>query len=133
MISDPTTPTRETSTVDVQPTAQAQAVIAPEPTDRWAALRQIGYWKGIDFVLLFLWLAVWVTTGFWKLFGDPSAFHLLCMIGASIGIIQIWGLIIAFRCMDFVLQARARLEMLPYDAAKIAVGYMQGGQGIVKQ
>ena len=118
--------------IPIQPQAQAQAVIAPEPIDRWSALRQVGFWKGIDFVLLFLWMGVWVTGGFWKIFGTPTPTNLLCLLVVSVGIIQLWSLIIAYRCMDFVLQTRARIETLPFDSARIAVGFMQGGKGLEK-
>jgi len=47
-------------------------------------------------------------------------------------ILLVWCVMLLYRCMDFVLQIRASQEMLPHDAARIALGFMQGGQGIQK-
>lgn len=109
------------------PAAQAQAVIAPEPTDRWNALKKVGWWKPIDTVLVGILLAHLVTAVFFAVFGRMTS------TVAIIGLLQIivvlagWAVSLAYRCMDFVLQMRASIEMLPFDSARIAVGYMQGG------
>lgn len=121
-------PIPATQPVNVQPAASAQAIIAPEPTDRWTALRQVGFWKGSDFVILgYVILHLFVLAS-WSIFGKPTSFQVLGMVLFMSLALQVWAVILAFRCMDFVLQARARLEMMPFDAARMAVGYMRGGQ-----
>jgi len=54
------------------PGATAQAIIAPEPTSRWQALRKIGWWKGSDYMMLFF-LGLHMLAGiFCMLFSKPS-------------------------------------------------------------
>jgi len=110
------------------PTIPEAVITPPQPTSRWQALRQIGWWKGIDTVLLSLLLAHIITGFFFLVFGKLS-FNV-----AVIGFLQamlvclVWTVILAYRCMDFVIQLRASIEMLPYDAGRIAVGFLQGGK-----
>ncbi|MGV0949161.1 MAG: hypothetical protein ACOYB3_00715 [Azonexus sp.] len=113
---------------NVAPAASAQAVIAPQPADRWQALRQIGWWKPVDNIILAV-LAAHLVTGFFFLVFGKLSFDV-----AVIGFLQMvifllaWCVILAYRCMDFVVQLRANIEMLPFDSARIAVGFLQGGQ-----
>ena len=112
---------------NIAPGAAAQAVIAPQPTDRWQALRQIGWWKPIDNVILAALAAHLVTGVFFTVFGRMTfavgviGLLQMCLLLAS------WCVILAYRCMDFVVQLRANIEMLPFDSARIAVGFLQGG------
>lgn len=125
-IPDPTQTT-------LAPGASAQAVIAPEPTSRWKALRQIGYWKNFDFVVLIMLLLTFVVGACWYVFSsEPQFIHLLGFAIVACLLFQVWTISVLYRCMDFVLQVRASQEMLPYDAARVAVGFMQGGQPIQK-
>lgn len=111
----------------VAPAAQAQAVVAPEPADRWQALKQIGWWKPIDTTILAILAAHLVSGFFFAVFGKLTA------TVAIIGLLQMliflgaWAVMLVYRCMDFVVQLRANIEMLPFDSARIAVGYLQGG------
>ena len=114
------------------PGAAVQAVITPEPTSRWKALRSIGWWKGSDYAMLLL-LGLHAAAGIACLFFGRGTVH-----GLTVGLLNcclimlVWLVMLAYRCMDFVLQIRASQEMLPYDAARIAVGFMQGGQPLQK-
>ena len=125
----PIMPARPQSpTTAVQPGVLAQAIIAPEPQNRWQALRQIGWWKTIDFVYLFI-LVMFIMTGvFWKIFGQPQPINYLCLMVSGVVFLQVWLITVLYRCMDFVLQLRAGIEMLPFDSARIAVGFLQGGK-----
>lgn len=111
------------------PGATAQAVIAPNaPADRWQALRQVGWWKSSDTIMLGSLTAHLIVGFFFIVFG-----RMTFQVGV-IGLLQCclvllaWAVVLAYRCMDFVLQLRANIEMLPFDSARIAVGFMQGGQ-----
>jgi hypothetical protein len=110
----------------------AQAVLTPEPTSRWQALRQVGWWKGSDYMMLFF-LGMHMLAGIFC-----TIFHVGSINGLIVGLLNcclillIWGVMLLYRCMDFVLQIRASQEMLPIDAARIAVGFMQGGQPLQK-
>jgi len=126
VIPDPT----QTS---LAPGATAQAILAPEPTSRWKALRSIGYWKNFDFVMLTLILLVIIVATCWYIFTpEPNPIKTVSFALSVVVLFQAWTLSVLYRCMDFVLQIRASQEMLPYDAARIAVGFMQGGQPLQK-
>lgn len=124
-IPDPTQTT-------LAPGAQAQAIIEPEPTSRWKALRQIGWWKGSDYGMLLLLIGHGLAGVFCLLFGTGSVHGLMTGLLNCCLILLVWLVMLAYRCMDFVLQVRAAQEMLPFDAARVAVGFMQGGQPLQK-
>lgn len=109
------------------PAIRPQAATVTEPTDRWSALKQIGWWKPVDSIVIGI-LAAHIVSGlFFILFGKMTfnvfAIGMLQMILVSI----LWAVALIYRCMDFVVQLRANIEMLPFDSARIAVGYLQGG------
>ena len=84
--------------------------------------------KAFDAVMLGLILSVWVTLGFWKIFGDPSPMNLIAGALVNISVTQFWLISLAYRCAFFVLQTRADVNLLPMEAARLALGYMTGGR-----
>lgn len=110
------------------PGASATALIAPSSTDRWAALKAVGWWKPID------WLMLIALGGHLLVAVLYSVVHAVTMLGFIMGMLNCclillgWIVILVYRCMDFVLQMRASIELLPLDAARLAVSYMSGGQ-----
>jgi hypothetical protein len=110
------------------PSAPTQALIAPVPANRWDALRKVGWWQNIDYAMLGLFLAHLVTGFFFLVFGKLSFGVAVVGLLQCCAIALVWMIILAYRCMDFVLQLRANIEMLPFDSARIAVGFLQGGQ-----
>lgn len=114
--------------VQVAPAANAQAVLAPEPPDRWTALKQIGWWKPIDNIVIGVLLAHIVTGIFFAVFGRMTFNVAVIGLLQMILLIGVWAVFLVYRCMDFVVQLRANIEMLPFDSARIAVGFLQGGQ-----
>jgi hypothetical protein len=69
---------------------------------------------------------------FCSIFGIGSVNGLMIGLLNCCLILLIWLVMLAYRCMDFILQVRAAQEMLPFDAARVAVGFMQGGQPLQK-
>ena len=113
---------------NISPAISAQAVIAPaSPADRWQALRQVGWWKTSDTVMLWLILSQPIVGFFFMVFGRMTFNILLIGLLNECVISLAWAIVLVYRCMDFVLQLRANIEMLPYDSARIAVGFLQGG------
>ena len=111
------------------PGATAQAVISPNsPADRWQALKQVGWWKTSDTVMLWLLLGQLVTGFFFLVFGRMTVDILVIGLLNECLLLMAWTVVLAYRCMDFVIQLRANIEMLPFDSARIAVGFLQGGQ-----
>jgi len=82
--------------------------------------------------MLFLLLGHGLAGVFCLLFGTGSVHGLLVGLLNCCLILLIWLVMLAYRCMDFILQVRASQEMLPFDAARVAVGFMQGGQPLQK-
>jgi hypothetical protein len=113
---------------NVFPGASATAVIAPAPADRWQALRQVGWWKPVDTFVLGALGAHLITGFFFLVFGKMSFAVGVIGLLQMILLMTAWCVSLAYRCMDFVLQLRANIEMLPFDSARIAVGFLQGGQ-----
>ena len=114
---------------NVAPAASASAVIGPPaPADRWQALKQVGWWKTSDTVMLWLLLGQLIVGFFFMVFGRMTTNILLVGLLNECLILLAWAVILIYRCMDFVLQLRANVEMLPFDSARIAVGFLQGGQ-----
>ena len=113
----------------LSPGATAQAVIAPPtPADRWQALKQVGWWKTSDTVMLWLLVVQLIVGFFFLVFGRMTVNILIVGLLNECLILLAWCVMLAYRCMDFVLQLRANIEMLPFDSARIAVGFLQGGQ-----
>lgn len=111
----------------VNPAAAAQAMLTPEPGDRWTALKQIGWWKPIDSLILVALAANLITGFFFLVFGRLTANVAIIGLLNELIMLAAWAVIIGFRCMDFVVQLRANIEMLPFDSARIAVGFIKGG------
>lgn len=106
---------------------QPPNVIAPQvPLTRFQAQRKLGLFAPLDFTILAVVVMVWVTLGFWKLFGDPEAVNVVAMVLVNIFLMQCWIVVLAYRCMVFVLDAHADISLLPESAARIVVGFWEG-------
>ena len=111
----------------LQPGAQAQAIIAPVPENKYTAYRQIGLIKGVDFFMIAALLAHLATGIFATVFGK-----LTLMLALGLGVqtsllLLFWLILLVARVGVFVVELRANIELLPFDAARIAVGFLQGG------
>lgn len=106
---------------------QPPNVIAPEkPLTRFQAQRKLGLFAPMDYTIFFLLLAAWVTMGFWKLFGTPDTSHLILCILVNIFLTQCWLIVLVYRCLVFMLDVQADINLLPEAAARIVVGFWQG-------
>lgn len=104
-----------------------QNVLAPEPPlTRFQAQRKLGLFAASDFAILFLILCAWVVLGFWKLFGNPELKLLLAAALLSVVLMQVWVVILIYRCMVFVLDLHADISLMPEAAARIVVGFWEG-------
>ncbi len=105
---------------------KADTVVA-EPLDRYTALRRVGYWQALDFIVLWL-LGLILFTGIaWKVFGTPSPWQLLACALAMIGLLQAWMIILIFRCASFVLDLHIIINMMPENAARLVMAAYSGG------
>lgn len=100
---------------------------APEkPLTRFQAQRKLGLIAGFDYTVLGLILFSWMTMGFWKLFGQPEAIHLVIMAIVNVVLMQAWIVTLCYRVMVFILDLGADINLLPEAAARIVVGYWEG-------
>lgn len=106
---------------------QPQPIIAPEkPMTRFQAQRKLGLFAPLDYTVLFLILAAWVTLGFWALFGAPTPLHLIAFGLVNIFLTQAWIIVLAYRCLVFILDVQGDINLMPEAAARIVVGFWEG-------
>ena len=109
---------------------QPPNVIAPEvPLTRFQAQRKLGLFAPHDFLMLILITSVWITLGFWALFGMPSPLHLLALAILNIFLTQCWLIVLVYRCLVFVLDVQGDINLMPEAAARIVVGFWEGRRG----
>lgn len=102
-------------------------MVVAQPMDRYQALRQVGFWQGLDFLVLWMLGLTFFTGIAWKVFGAPSAWQMLACALAAVGILQVWMIILVFRCTSFVLDLHAIINLMPENAARIAMSAYSGG------
>ena len=109
--------------------AQPPAVYGPEaPLTRLQAQRKLGLFAAHDYVMLALIVLVWTTLGFWKLFGTPEAVHLIALAVVNIFLTQLWLIVLVYRCLVFILDVQADINLMPEAAARIVLGFWEGRQ-----
>ena len=107
--------------------AQPPNVIAPEvPLTRFQAQRKLGLFAPHDVLMLMLIISIWITLGFWALFGMPSPLHLVALALVNVFLTQCWLIVLVYRCLVFVLDVQADINLMPEAAAKIVVGFWEG-------
>ena len=111
----------------IAPQVQAQAIVAPEPTNKYDAYRKIGLIKGIDFALLGVVVAHALVAAFAFIFGKMTLTFGVVLAIQAFAIMMLWMVLLVFRVGVFVVELRANIELLPFDSARIAVGFLQGG------
>ena len=105
----------------------SSTIPAPDkPLSRFEAQRKLGLIAAIDFTLLGLICFLWITLGFWWLFGSPEAMKLVAFAIVNITITQAWLIVLAFRVMVFVMDLGADINLMPQAAARIAISYWEG-------
>lgn len=110
---------------DKQPRQQSTLVVQP-PMSQWEALKEAGWWRPFDWVMLGIIVVVWITGFYWKMFGDPSASGLIALLLTTIVFQLVWVTSLVFRCSWFVLRLHAEVATLPAESARIAVAYLSG-------
>lgn len=101
-------------------------VVVQKPMSQWEALKEAGWWAGFDWTMSILLGAIWVTTLYWKIFGDPSLTALIVILLINVIIMLVWLLWAVMRCALFVLRLNADIATMPENAARIAVAFLSG-------
>lgn len=93
---------------------------------RFEAQRKLGLFAPHDYVMLVLIVGIWVTMGFWQLFGAPQPLHLVAAAIVNVFLTQCWIIVMVYRCLVFVLDVQADINLMPEAAARIVLGYWEG-------
>lgn len=100
---------------------------APEkPLSRFAAQRQLGLFAVVDYVVATIIGCTWITTGFWALFGQPTAIGLIGVVLGTVALTQLWLILLAYRVLVFIMDLGADINLMPEAAARIVAGYWEG-------
>ena len=97
-----------------------------KPLTRFQAQRKLGLMAPLDYTAIGVICFLWMTLGFWKLFGHPEPIHLLAMAMVNICVTQIWMIVLMYRILVFVLDLGADINLMSEAAARIVVGYWEG-------
>lgn len=102
-------------------------ILAQEPLPTTAqALRQLGWIQTIDFVILGLIGLVGITLGYWYIFSAPSPLQLLSCCLIAFCLLQLWTIILVFRCAHFVLLLSSYVNLMPEAAARMVTAFYSG-------
>lgn len=97
-----------------------------KPNDgQGAALWSVGFLKPYDVIMGAALCASWAL--FVILVSRLSANSMIVWALANVGLAQIWAIALTFRCSWFVIKVWADIKMMPAEAAKLAVGFVQQG------
>lgn len=100
---------------------------APEQVTRFQAQKNLGLFGPHDYVMLALIVFSWMVLGFWALFGQPTALHFIGAALVTLVLLMSWLIVLVYRVLVFVLDLHADVALMPEAAARIVVGYQQGG------
>jgi hypothetical protein len=99
---------------------------AEKPITRFQAQRNLGLFAPLDYTVFALLLAAWITLGFWKLFGTPETIQIIVLALVNIFLTQCWLIVLAYRCLVFILDLHADINLMPEAAARIVLGFWEG-------
>lgn len=105
-------------------TAAQQEVM--QTMTHYEGLRQIGFIKGIDFLVGIVLGLSTVVLVCWIIFARPEAVRILVALYAQAMLVIVWLVILVFRTMHFVLMLRADINLMPFSAGRIAASFLSG-------
>lgn len=96
----------------------------PRSQVQYEALKAVGFVQRVDklvaFFLVFSWLAVLSINWMCRLgILSLAPFNLLTHLQVCIFVTLLWLVVLVFRCTYFVIQLMARVNLMPYEAARI--------------
>jgi hypothetical protein len=104
----------------------ADAAPPPLPMTRFQAQRKLGLVAPLDYTIAALMVFAWMTLGFWRLFGSPTAIQLISFAIINVALTQIWLIVLAYRVMVFIMDLGADINLMPEAASRIVLGYWEG-------
>lgn len=99
----------------------------PENPTPMQALWHFGFFKWFDVVMVAANMLVILVIVMWAFFGDPAAANVVLALFVALLITAWWGISLIYRGMWFTLQLQSKIELLPADAAKLAIQFVKKG------
>lgn len=95
------------------------------PLTRFQAQRKLGLFAPLDYTVISVILSVWLGLVLWKIFGAPDALHLVLFALVNIFLTQVWITVLVYRCLVFILDVQADINLMPEAAARIVFGFWE--------
>jgi hypothetical protein len=105
---------------------KADTVVAEPVMTQQQALRQVGWVQPVDFIIIGLVSLTWITLLYWGIFGAPTPMQIMACCLVAFALVQLWVVILLYRCSHFVLMLTAYVNNMPDAAARMVIGYYSG-------
>lgn len=93
------------------------------PMTRTQALLKMGFFQTVDILFIVLFLLAGACFVFQASRVEMDLRWVLICLFATVAVLGIWAVILAFRCMSFVLDMMADINLMPEAAARIVAGF----------
>jgi len=113
----------------------ARVILMARPTDpipddanltRFQAQIKLGLFAAHDWVMLALILFSLLVIGAFAIIGELTWFKAAVLLLCAILFGLAWVIVLVYRCLVFILDAHADIQLMPEAAARIAAGYLEG-------
>lgn len=92
------------------------------------ALREIGFWQGIDTAMVFAIAVNLLALGVSAALGSLSMAAAFVWLAVILLIVALWIVVLVFRTMWFVIQVTADIKMMPSAASQMVLTFLRGGK-----
>ena len=100
----------------------------PEKTlTKAEALREIGFWQGIDTGVVFTLAVNLLALAVSAALGSLSMVAALVWLVVVLLVLASWIVVLVFRTMWFVIQVTADIKMMPSAASQMVLTFLRGG------
>jgi hypothetical protein len=93
---------------------------------RFQAQVKFGLFAAHDAVMASLLVLSWIVLAVWCFVGVPTLLQMLLLLVFDVLVLQVWLVVLVYRCLVFILDLNADINLMPEAAARIAAGFLQG-------
>lgn len=90
---------------------------------RFQAQKQLGLFAKHDIVMLCLIVFLWITLGYWSIFGSATILQVLTGLVLTVVLLLAWAIVLLYRCLVWILDVQGIINLMPAAAARIVAGY----------
>lgn len=116
-MSHPLKPDAPKATGEPSPEEQAATL------SRFQAQKQLGLFATHDMVMLALIVFLWITLGYWSIFGNATVLQVLTGLMFTVVLMMAWAIALIYRCLVWILDVQSIIHLMPQAAARIVAGY----------